>query len=615
MRDEAYLGVAHSVLGRRWQDRLNDHSAREAQSIAAAHGVSEVLARVIASRGADVHSASAFLAPRLRDAMPDPSVLIDMDKAVARLEQAIEARESVAIFGDYDVDGACSAALLGEYLRHFGLQPIIHIPDRLTEGYGPNIEAITALRERGASLLVCVDCGTSGHGPLEEAARLGMEVIVLDHHQAPEVLPAVLALVNANRQDDLSGLGHLCAAGVVFLTLVGLNRSVRAKIAKWSEVVSGSREDFASKKEFPDLIAALDLVALATVADVVPLTGLNRAFVAQGLKVLRGRERIGLVALADVARLDAEPEAWHLGFLLGPRINAGGRIGDAALGARLLMTENADEAREIAAKLDHLNRERQAVEEAMLAEAEEEAIALAGQNLDGPDDAGRAVLVVTGERWHPGIVGIVAGRIKERFQRPAFAIARAEGAEYATGSGRSIAGVDLGAAVRAALDAGIIIKGGGHAMAAGATLAPDRIVEFSSFLEARLGSAITTSREADALLIDAALTAESLTPDFVIDLARAGPFGQGNPEPVIVLPAHKLVDIRELRGGHLKLTFLSPNGARIEAMAFRAMGRPLGEAIVKARGQAVHIAATAGRDNWGGRLRVSLRVLDLAPIR
>jgi single-stranded-DNA-specific exonuclease len=588
----AYLGVSRSALGRRWADRLDDRTAREAQAIAGAEGISEVLARILASRGADVHSAAAFLAPKLREAMPDPSVLIDMDRAAARLGKAIEASESVAIFGDYDVDGACSAALLGEYLAGFGLAPLIHIPDRITEGYGPNSEAIRLLHAKGARLLVCVDCGTSGHEPLADAKRLGMDVLVLDHHQAPEVLPDVAALVNPNRLDDLSGLGHLCAAGVTFLTLVALNRRMREK-----------------GKPVPDLIAALDLVALATVADVVPLTGLNRAFVAQGLKVMRGRGRIGLVALADVARLDAEPEAWHLGFLLGPRINAGGRIGDAALGARLLMTHNPDEAREIAARLDLLNRERQAVEEGMLVEAEEEALRLAGM-----DEAGHAVLVVAGARWHPGIVGIVAGRIKERFQRPAFAIAQGEG-EFATGSGRSIAGVDLGAAVRAAVDAGILVKGGGHAMAAGVTLAPENIADFAAFLEARLAPAIAASREADCLMIDAALTAESLTPAFVADLARAGPFGQGNPEPVIALPAHKLIDVREIKATHLKLTFLSPGGGRIEAMAFRAGGRPLGDALVKARGHTVHVAATAGRDTWGGKPRVSLRVLDIALVR
>lgn len=597
METTAYLGVTRSALGRRWADRLDARAAREAGAIAATHGLSEVLARIVASRGADVHSAAAFLAPKLREAMPDPSVLVDMDRAVARLARAIADRENVAVFGDYDVDGACSAALLGEYLQGFGLAPLIHIPDRLTEGYGPNADAIRMLAAKGARLLVCVDCGTSGHAPLAEAARLGMDVIVLDHHQAPEELPAVYALVNPNRQDDLSGLGHLCAAGVVFLTLVGLNRALRME-----------------GRAVPDLMAALDIVALATVADVVPLTGLNRAFVAQGLKVMRGRERTGLVALADVARLDAEPEAWHLGYLLGPRINAGGRIGDAALGARLLMSRDPDQARDIAGRLDHLNRERQAVEEAMLVEAEEEAMRLAGL-----DESGRGVLVVAGANWHPGIVGIVAGRLKERFQRPAFAFAGNAGASgegaFATGSGRSVPGVDLGAAVRAAVEAGLAIKGGGHAMAAGVTLDPGRMADFADFLEARLSQGVFAAREADALMIDAALTAESLTPDFVADIARAGPFGQGNPEPVIALPAHQLVEIRELRGGHLKLTLASPSGARIEAMAFRAGGRPLGDALYAARGRAVHVAATASRDVWGGRPRVTLKLVDLAPVR
>lgn len=588
MAGEPYLGVTRSALQRRWHDRLTPELAREAQAIGATHGLSDVLARVIASRGATIDNTAAFLEPRLREAMPDPSVLVDMDKAVERLASAVRAGERIAIFGDYDVDGACSAALLGQYLRHFGLEPLIHIPDRLTEGYGPNIDAIRALKERGASLLVCVDCGTSGHEPLAEAARCGMDVLVLDHHQAPEHLPAVHALVNPNRLDDLSGLGHLCAAGVVFLVLVGLNRALRAH-----------------HHDLPDLIAGLDIVALATVADVVPLTGLNRAYVAQGLKIIRARQRPGLVALADAARLDAEPEAWHLGFLLGPRINAGGRIGDSGLGARLLMTDDANEAREIAQRLDHLNRERQAAEEAMLAEAEEEALRLVGM-----DEQDRAVLVVAGESWHPGIVGIVAGRLKERFRRPSFAIAIGEG--QGTGSGRSLTGVDLGAAVRAAVEAGVIAKGGGHAMAAGITLARDRIAAFAAFLEDRLAVDVAAAREADALLIDAALTAESLTPAFVADLARAGPFGQGNPEPVIVLPAHRLLDVRELRGGHLKLTLASGSGARAEAMAFRAAGRPLGEALQKWRGQNVHLAANAGRDTWGGRERVSLRVVDIA---
>jgi single-stranded-DNA-specific exonuclease len=524
MDKAAYLGVSRSVLGRRWADRLDEAAAREAEMISRQLDVPAILARLLAGRGATLEDAARRLEPRLRDWLPDPSTVLDLDTAVLRLARAIETGERVAIFGDYDVDGACAAALLGHALRHAGLDPLIHIPDRLTEGYGPNAEAIRQLRGRGATLLVCVDCGTSGHAPLAEARAIGMDVLVLDHHQAPEVLPDVEALVNPNRLDDLSGLGHLCAAGVVFLVLVGLNRQLRG-----------------SRHALPELMSQLDLVALATVADVVPLTGLNRAYVAQGLKIMRARERPGLVALADVSRLDAEPEAWHLGYLLGPRINAGGRIGDSALGARLLMSEDRDEAARIATQLDHLNRERQAVEEAMLAEAEDEAIRLAG--LEGE---GRAVLVVAGERWHPGIVGIVAGRLKERFQRPAFAFAPGDPG-LLTGSGRSISGVDLGAAVRLAVESGLARKGGGHAMAAGVTLDETGLAAFSAFLEERLAAAVAISREADFLRLDAALTAESLTPDFVTEIQRAGPFGQGNPEPLFALPAHTLLDLRELR--------------------------------------------------------------------
>ncbi|MBN8535360.1 MAG: single-stranded-DNA-specific exonuclease RecJ [Rhizobiales bacterium] len=585
-----FLKVGRSALQRRWADRLDAEGARRAEAIAGTHGLSNTLARILAGRGVEVTNTADFLEPRLKNAMPDPSVMVDADRAIARLAQAIRARESIAIFGDYDVDGACSAALLAGYLRVFGLRPLIHIPDRLTEGYGPNSEAIRGLKVEGASLLVCVDCGTSGHGPLGEAKALGMDVIVLDHHQAPVELPAIDALVNPNRQDDLSGLGHLCAAGVVFLLLAGLNRALRSE-----------------GQTLPDLIAMLDLVALATIADVVPLTGLNRAYVAQGLKIMRQRERPGLAALADVARLDAAPEAWHLGYLIGPRINAGGRIGDAALGARLLLAENPHEARRIAETLDGLNRERQAVEEAMLMEAEAQAL----QQL-GMQEQDRDILVVAGEGWHPGIVGIIAGRLKERFRRPAFAIAANEGA--LTGSGRSMAGVDLGAGVRAAVEAGLAIKGGGHLMAAGVTLPPGGVAAFAEFLETTLGEAARLARADDTLLIDAALSAESLTPDFVTTMAKAGPFGQGNPEPVFALPAHRLADVMELKGGHIKAVLLSSGGARLEAMAFRAGGKPLGEALLAARGETVHLAGTASLDHWGGRTKVSFRVMDIARV-
>lgn len=582
-----FLKVTRSALQRAWTDRLDAEGARRAEAIADTHGLPNTLARLLAGRGAEVTNTADFLEPRLKSAMPDPLVMVDAERAIARLADAVRRREPIAIFGDYDVDGACSAALLAGYLRHFGLRPFIHIPDRLTEGYGPNSEAIRGLKAEGAVLLVCVDCGTSGHAPLAEAKALGMDVIVLDHHQAPVELPAIDALVNPNRQDDLSGLGHLCAAGVVFLVLAGLSRALR------EQGVAG-----------PDLLSQLDIVALATVADVVPLTGLNRAYVAQGLKVMRGRERIGLAALADVARLDSAPEAWHLGFLIGPRINAGGRIGDSALGARLLLSDNPEEARRIAETLDGLNRERQAVEEAMLMEAEAQALQALGLA-----EEDREVLVVAGEGWHPGIVGIIAGRLKERFRRPAFAIASHDGA--LTGSGRSIVGVDLGAAVRAAVEAGIAVKGGGHSMAAGVTLPPGGVAAFADFLEARLAPAVTIARAGDALSIDAALSAESLTPDFVSEIARAGPFGSGNPEPVFALPAHRVAEVMELKGGHLKANLVSSGGARIEAMAFRAAGKPLGDALLAARGETVHVAGSVSLDRWGGRVKVSFRLVDL----
>lgn len=587
---QPFLKVNRSALQRRWADRLDADGARRAEAIASTHGLSSTLARILAGRGVEVTTTADFLEPRLRNAMPDPSVMIDADKAVERLVRAIKTRETIAIFGDYDVDGACSAALLAGYLRAFGLRPFIHIPDRLTEGYGPNSEAIRGLHAEGATLLVCVDCGTSGHGPLGEAKALGLDVIVLDHHQAPVELPAIDALVNPNRQDDLSGLGHLCAAGVVFLVLAGLNRALRP-----------------DHQPLPDLMAMLDLAALATIADVVPLMGLNRAYVAQGLKVMRNRERPGLAALADVARLDAAPEAWHLGYLIGPRINAGGRIGDAALGARLLLAEDPNEARRIAETLDGLNRERQAVEEAMLMEAEAQAL----QQL-GMQEQDRDVLVVAGEGWHPGIVGIVAGRLKERFRRPAFAIAAYEGA--LTGSGRSISGVDLGAGVRAAVEVGVALKGGGHLMAAGVTLPPGGVAAFAEFLETRLGETARLARADDTLAIDAALSAESLTPEFVLDIARAGPFGQGNPEPVFALPTHRLVDVMELKGGHIKAVALSAGGARLEAIAFRSAGKPLGDALLSARGATVHLAGTASLDHWGGRTKVSFRIVDIAQV-
>jgi single-stranded-DNA-specific exonuclease len=589
----AFLGVTRSALGRTWSERCDAGRATIALAIAQTHAVPDVLARVLAGRGVSVQETPGFLSPRLRDLLPDPYVLNGMERAAERLADAVERRETVAILGDYDVDGACSAALLAEYLRSCGVAYLIHIPDRILEGYGPNVEAVRALKEQGADLLVTADCGTASHEPIAEAMRLGLDVVVLDHHQAPERIPPALAIVNPNRQDDLSGLGHLCAAGVVFLTLVALNRRLR------------SRGFFADRKE-PDLLASLDLVALATVADVVPLTGLNRAFVRQGLHVMRGRGRAGLAALLDAAGLTGVPECWHLGYLVGPRINAGGRIGDATLGAKLLLTEDPFWASRLAAELDRLNRERQIIEQEAVAEAEAQALhALLGRT-DVP------VVVASSPDWHPGIVGLVAARLKERFRRPAFAFAQnADGT--ATGSGRSVPGVDLGRAVRTAVETGLAIKGGGHVMAAGVTIRIEDLGRFEAFLGERLTEAVGDALTFDTLLVDASLTAAGAVPSLVTAIERAGPFGAGQPEPVFVFANHRLIEAREVgSGGHVRIKLRSGDGTIIGGIAFRAAGQPLGQALARSLGCHVHVAGTLCLDRWGGHERVEIRITDLA---
>ncbi len=501
-----FLGVDDSALGRPWRARLDQAGAARALAMTQQLGLTDILARVLAGRGVAQAAAEAYLDPTLRALLPEPFSLTAMQEAVERLVRAVENGETVAIFGDYDVDGACSAALLGEFFEACGVPYIIHIPDRIFEGYGPNVEAIEALAARGARLLVTVDCGTTSFEPLERARRLGLDTIVLDHHQAPEILPNAV-IVNPNRQDDMSGQGALCAAGVVFLTLVGLNRALRQR-GFWN-----------ARRPEPDLLTGLDLVALASVADVAPLIGLNRAFVVKGLALMRTRGRIGLRALMDAAGLDGPPRAYHLGFLLGPRINAGGRIGDAALGARLMLTRDDAEAGRIAAELDRLNRERQAIEKEMLELAEAQALAGLGADEQG------AAIVTAGNDWAQGVVGLVASRLKERFGRPAFAIAFT--GDVGTGSARSISGVDLGRVVRAGVEAGHLVKGGGHAMAAGLTIERGKLAAFKIFLDEAMRDKVAAARADRALLVDAALTASASTPALVNDIEKAGPFGSG----------------------------------------------------------------------------------------
>jgi single-stranded-DNA-specific exonuclease len=517
--------------------------------------------------------------------------MTDMAAASDRLAQACAQGETVAIFGDYDVDGACSAALLADYLDAAGAQCLIHIPDRIFEGYGPNTEAIDRLAEQGARLLVTVDCGTTSHDALAHARARGLDVIVLDHHQAPERLPVVTALVNPNRQDDLSGLGHLCAAGVAFMTLVDLARSLRQS-GHWGAHAA------------PDLLQSLDLVSLATVADVAPLIGLNRAFVTKGCELMRARGRPGLAALCDVARVSGPPTPYHLGFLIGPRINAGGRIGDAALGARLLRERDPAEAMRVAQALDGLNRERQAIEAGTLAEAEAEALAALGLEEQGD------VVVVSGEGWHPGVVGLVASRLKERFRRPALAIAFT--GDVGVGSARSIAGVDLGRAVRAAAEKGVIVKGGGHAMAAGLTVERARLGDLRAFLEMKLGPAVEAARGDDGLDVDGAVTARGVRVELLESLERAGPYGAGNPEPAFALPRHRLLDVGEVGDGHLRLRMASGDGASLNAIAFRAARAPLGDFLMKSRGETIHLLGHLSVDRYRGEARPQFRVIDAA---
>ena len=595
----AFLGVSQSVRGYAWRERLDPAAKLVADAISQRYGLPELLGRVLAARGVGLDEVEVVLEPTLKALMPDPATLQGMNEAAARLAQAIMARASVAIFGDYDVDGACSSALMKRFLTHHGTPGRIYIPDRIFEGYGPNPAAIETLVKEGASLIVTVDCGTTSFGPLDVARQLSTDVIVIDHHQADETLPAAVAVVNPNRQDCLSGLGHLCAAGVVFMVLVATQRHLR-------------QQGYYAKKALaePPLLDLLDLVALATVADVVPLTGLNRAYVTQGLKVMRQRRNVGLKALFDVAGLDSAPTPYHLGFILGPRINAGGRIGDAALGARLLATDDEAESAKIAALLDKLNRERKAIETQML----DEAMAIADQRIETDPDL--PLLMVGSQTWHKGVVGLVASRLTERFRRPSCVISWEDAASgQGTGSLRSIAGIDIGGAVRAAMAEGILVKGGGHAMAAGLTVAQDRFEDLQRFMLERLRERSRLLRDAASLDIDGALM-PSAANDALIDLIeRAGPYGQGNPQPRFAFPSHRVKFAKVVGEAHVRCALEAADGARLDAIAFRAAGQPLGDMLMNAGGMPLHVAGYLRKDTWGGRNRIEVQIDDAADPR
>lgn len=581
--NQPLLGVTKSALGYRWQLRPVDE--REALTIAQRTGAPEVLARILAGRGIRAEYATDFLSPTLRALLPDPFHLKDMDKAAERLAQAIHDKETIGIFGDYDVDGATSTSLMVRYLRSFGLSPLVHIPDRMTEGYGPNAPALLGLKAKGASLVLTLDCGTAAHAPLQAAAEAGLDVVVVDHHIGDVTLPPAVAVVNPNRFDETSEHKHMAAVGVTFLLVVATNRHLRDR-----------------GLAIPDPLQWLDLVALGTVCDVVSLTGVNRAYVSQGLKVLARRVNAGLNSLADIGRMDEMPSAYHLGFILGPRINAGGRVGQAGLGAQLLSSDDPAEALALSQMLDRFNTERKTLESVALDEAWEQA-----EKVQDDD-----VILVAGN-WHPGIIGIVAGRLKEKYHKPV-AVIGWEG-DIGKASARSVTGADFGSAVLAAKQSGLLLAGGGHAMAAGFTVEREKLPALRDFLAGRLREAVRRYGEDRALVLDAVLTAKAATPELLARLKEAEPFGIGNPGPKFAFERQRLVKADVVGEGHLRCIFEDAGvggkaAGRLQGIAFRAIGTPLEQVLSAGRNAPLHVAGSLKLNSWQGNDRVDLHIED-----
>ena len=585
--DDTAFGVANSFTGRRWI--LRGGAVEAAQGLAQKANISSSLAQLLIARGVTVGDVSDYLNPTLRRYLPEPLLFKDMQRAISRVQAALERGEQIAVFGDYDVDGSCSSAMLCEFFASLGTAARLYVPDRLTEGYGPSSTAMRKLSEEGASLVITVDCGANAIEALQAARDCGLDVIVLDHH-AVENAPPSLAHVNPNQSDDASGHSHLCAAGVAFVFLVGLNRALRDQGVYARKGVNE-----------PDLRQMLDLVALATVCDVVPLAGINRAFVALGLSWLSRLARPGLAALAAVAQVTPPFTPHHLGFVLGPRINAGGRVGKCSLGAELLHAREPERAKEIATLLDLHNRERQEVEKRILSEAVEMAAL----------QANAAFVLAAGEGWHAGVVGIVAGRLKEKFHKPAFVVGFEGG--MGRGSARSMVGSDAGALVRLAQQEKIIDAGGGHPMAAGFTLRHSQLEGFRAFLVEQFlqSGAPFHSR---ALEIDMVASPRAATPALVEDIARAGPFGAGNPEPLTVVPEARVLFAETVGQEHVRFRLEGGDGARLDAIAFRSAGQPLGKALLGARGQYIHAVGHLRCDVWQERKRIQLRIEDAAAV-
>lgn len=581
----APLSVTHSILGQPWRWR-----GRDGETMDAGFAPDDLVDQLLMARGVAREMLDQHRAPTIRGFMPDPSIFRDMDAAAERLAAAVIGQERVTVFGDYDVDGATSAALLIRLLRSLGLDAQAYIPDRLMEGYGPSGEALVRIAEGGAQLVITVDCGAQAFEALEMAGAAGLDVIVVDHHKCATELPRAIALVNPNRLDEGEGAahGHLAAVGVAFLLGAALLRVLR------------TRGRFVDRPE-PPLIELLDLVALGTVCDVAQLKGLNRAFVAQGLKVMRQRRNIGLAALAEKAGLTAPPTCTDLGFALGPRINAGGRVGKSDLGVRLLTTEDVGEAEEIAAELDRLNGERRAIE-AAVSELADSLAATQGN---------RAVVVVAAEGWHPGVIGIVAGRLKEKLGRPTLVIAL--DGETGKGSGRSISGVDLGAAILAAKDMGLLIAGGGHAMAAGVTVAADKVDALADFLDQRLTADVATSQDGRALLLDAVVSAGGVAATLVDALEAGGPYGAGWPSPRVAAGPVRVVKCDVVGNGHIRAIVQGDDGRPIKTIAFRQAESALGQALLAAGPhRRLWIAGRAKRDTWNGGNACELHIDDAA---
>lgn len=586
---EAFLNVGESLSGKRWELIAGDE--RTALAMAQRLGIPEVAGRVMAARGVPLDEAGIYLEPTLRALLPDPFHLKDMDKATKRLAQAILNGEKIGVFGDYDVDGSTSSALVARYLSALGASFEVYIPDRLKEGYGPNGPALVGLKENGASVVVTVDCGTTAHDALQVGQDAGLDVIVIDHHEAESLLPPAHAIVNPCRLDESSPHRHMAAVGVTFLVLVALNKVLREK-------------GFFSSRREPNLLDWLDIVALGTVCDVVPLKGVNRAFVRQGLKVMTKRLNPGITALGDVARINETPSAYHLGFILGPRVNAGGRVGESGLASKLLSIDDPDRAREIAERLEAFNAERQEIEGGILTEA----MGLIEAEVDPPS----ALAFATGQGWHPGVIGIVASRLKERYNIPACAIAISDG--MATGSARSISGVDFGAAVIAARQAGIVEKGGGHAMAAGFSLKEENLPAFREFLSERFAARIAEEKIVPTLKLDGVVGVKGATVSLINQLDALAPYGAGNPEPRFAISGARIMDARPVGNdqAHVSCALTGPEGGRLKAIAFRAMESGVGEALLNHSGAPLHIAGRLRINHWQGTETAQFMIDDAA---